>query len=116
MKKKFFARLLASTLRTIGAAAILLTGICLGYCAWNWQAWCQDTEKAFLHIAMMYAGAIVAILIGIYLISPIFWIKAYKALDRMIFCDEEYYLEDEEEEWEEDERRRVRRLRKKYIW
>lgn len=114
-KTNFFARLLASTIRTVGAIVMASTGIVLGYWAWNWQAWCPDNGKGTFVVALMFAAAIVAILIGIYLISPIFWIKAYKALERMIFFDEEYYLEDEEE-WEEDERRRVRRLRKKYLW
>lgn len=116
MKKSFFARLLASVIRTIGAIIVIVTGTWLGYCAWHWQAWCPDNGEGTFVVALMFAAAIVALLIGIYFLSPIFWIKAYKALDRIIFCDEEYYLEDEEEEWEEDERRRVRRLRKKYLW
>lgn len=115
MRKKFFARLLASTIRTLGGISVIVTGTWLGYWAWNWQAWCPDNGKGTFVVALMFAAAIVALLIGIYFLSPIFWIKAYKALDRMIFFDEEYYPEDEEE-WEEDERRRVRRLRKKYLW
>ena len=122
MKRNFEERLKASIMRTIVGCLLIYWGIRVGQYGANWPQWTSpNSDLGVVLVILIYIGAAIILIYGIYLISPIYisiilhnlinW-----SLSHTMINDPS---EEEIEGHEENERifgRKIKKLLRQYLW
>ena len=105
-------RMALTILRTIGALALIASGILLLALQQTWRAWCPDSGLGFLIVSMFFfcgAGFIVG---GIYYLCPSFWVAVNAVIDAEHFCSSP----EEEKQTIRNARAEIRSIRANFLW
>ena len=121
MKRTKKEKFQASVKRTAVAVLLIIIAVLYLGTAIHWKMWCPKDNWRVLMVLSMYAGGIVLLIYGVYLLSPIYiGTFVYILLDeickkiRVSIRDEEE-LEEEKKE-EEEHLKKIRDMKKKYLW
>lgn len=107
--------------RTIIAILVIAIGVILLQTGLHWRMWYPKDDWGVLMVLSMYAGGIVLLIYGVYLLSPIYiGTFVYILLDEAcrkirVSIREEEELEEEKKE-EEKHLKKLRDMKKKYLW
>lgn len=111
----------SSVKRTAVAVLLIIIAVLYLGTAIHWKMWYPKDDWGVLMVLSMYAGGIVLLIYGVYLLSPIYiGTFVYILLDeickkiRVSIRDEEELQEEKKEE--EEHIRKLRDMKKMYLW
>ena len=122
MKKNFKERLKASIMRTIVGCLVIYLGIKFGRYGVNWPQWTSpNSDLGEVLVILIYIGAAIMIIYGVYLISPIYtsiiWHNiANWSLSRTMLNDPSEEEIEGQNEKERSFRRKIKKLLRQYLW